>query len=100
MSPKTCRGRFVFRSPGASDHYRHVRAQIEDGDLLLFRRPGSLIAEATNGIYSHSAMAVWRSPTCAGQSCDGGVLLCGESRERCGARLVTLSSQVLANPGA
>jgi hypothetical protein len=76
--------------------YRHVRAQIEDGDLLLFRRPGSLIALATDGCYSHSAMAVWRTRSAAGGA--GGVLLCGESREGYGARLVTLSSQVEANP--
>jgi hypothetical protein len=77
--------------------YRHVRAQIEDGDLLLFRRPGSVIAIETDGPYSHSAMAVWRNPlACA---VGRGVLLCAESREWIGARLVTLSSQVEANPG-
>lgn len=77
--------------------YRHVRAQIEDGDLLLFRRPGSLIADESDGSHSHSAMAVWRRPNAAPVS--GGVLLLGESREWRGVRLVTLSSQVAGNPG-
>ncbi len=73
----------------ASTRYRNVRAQIEDGDLLLFRRPKAVLSEATLGDYSHAAMALWR----------GDVLLMAESREWRGARIVTLSSQVRNNPG-
>lgn len=73
----------------SSTRYRTTRGQIEDGDLLLFRRPGSLLSIETDGAHTHSAMAVWR----------GDVLLLAESREWCGARLVTLSSQVRTNPG-
>jgi hypothetical protein len=73
----------------SSTRYGNVRAQIEDGDLLLFRRPDSWLARDTDGVHSHSAMALWR----------GSVLAMGESQERLGARVVTLSSQVAANPG-
>lgn len=73
----------------ASTCYRLARAQIEDGDLLLFRRTKSVLAESTLGDYSHAAMALWR----------GQVLGLAESREWRGARVVTLSSQVRANPG-
>jgi hypothetical protein len=64
--------------------YRSVRAKIHTGDLLLYRRPESLIARETEGEYSHAAMALWHK-------C---VLAVAESREWVGARVVTLSSQV------
>jgi uncharacterized protein YycO len=48
-----------------------------------------LIAGNTEGPYSHAAMALWR----------GDVLALAESREYYGFRVVTLSSQVEANPG-
>lgn len=73
----------------AASIYAAVRAQIEDGDLLLFRRPGSVLATDTLGDHSHAAKAMWR----------GNVLALGESREGYGARVVTLSSQVKRNPG-
>ena len=64
--------------------YRHGRNQIQDADLLLFRRPRSLIARLGRGEYSHAARAVW--------AC--GVLLVCEIREWYGGRARPLSGHV------
>lgn len=63
--------------------YRDVRGEIDDADLLLFRRRG-LISIAGRGNHSHAAKAAWWD----------GDLLCLEIREWKGGRAVTLSSQV------
>lgn len=68
--------------------YQNVRKQIWIGDLLLFRRK-SAISWASEGPYSHAALATWYGDT----------LLCVESREWHGARVVTLSSQIAKHPG-
>lgn len=60
-----------------------VADQLEDGDLLLFRRRG-LISIAGRGIHSHAAKLAWWEET----------PLCLEVREWYGGRAVTLASQV------
>ena len=73
--------------------YASVRADIHDGDVLLFRGSGlvsTLIRIAGRGHYSHAGMCVWAR----------GVLLCCEVREFHGGRAVTLSSQVRLFPGS
>jgi len=64
-------------------------AQIQTGDLLLFRSRG-LIAWAGRGRHSHAAMAAWWS----------GELFCMEVREWKGGRAVTLQSQVELYPAS
>lgn len=68
--------------------YNSIRHNVWIGDLLLFRRK-SVISWASEGPYSHAALATWYGDT----------LLCVESREWHGVRLVTLSSQVRNHPG-
>jgi len=68
--------------------YGDARAQIADGDLLLFRRRG-VISIAGRGVHSHAAKAAWW----------GDDLFCMEIREWYGGRAVTLSSQVRRRPG-
>ncbi len=68
--------------------YQEVRDQIQDGDLLLYRRPG-LIASIGRGIHSHAAAAAWW----------GDRLFVLEMLQFTGGRAVTLSSQVGQNPG-
>ena len=73
-----------------SQHFASLadaRAEILDGDLLLFRRR-SLISIAGRGEHSHAAKAAWW----------GGDLFCLEVRELCGGRAVTLASQVRRFP--
>jgi hypothetical protein len=65
-----------------------ARAEIRDGDLLLFRRRG-LIAVAGRGDHSHAAKAAWWEDE----------LFCLEVREWHGGRAVTLESQVGKYPG-
>ncbi len=67
---------------------RDVRDQLQDGDLLLFRRRG-LISIAGRGVHSHAAKVAWW----------GSELFCLEVREWLGGRAVTLESQVRRNPG-
>lgn len=73
--------------------YRDVRDQIQDADLLLFRRrglSGAAIGAAGRSIYSHAGIAArW----------DQSLMLI-EMRERFGGRAVRLSTVVAANPGA
>lgn len=64
--------------------YRGSRDRIDSGDLLLFRNDASVIADESRTPYSHAGIAVWHNR----------VLLCAESRELRGGRIVTLSSQV------
>jgi hypothetical protein len=61
--------------------------EIEDSDLLLFRRRG-LISIAGRGEHSHAAKAAWWD----------GDLMCLEVREWVGGRAVTLASQVAKYP--
>lgn len=68
--------------------YGEVRGEIEDGDLLLFRRR-NLISIAGRGEHTHAAKAAWWD----------GDLFCLEVRELGGGRAVTLSSQVERWPG-
>ena len=82
-----------------SNHQRHVpladaRAEIRDGDLLLFRRRG-LIAIAGRGDHSHAAKAAWW-PAHGEKFSE---LFCLEVREWHGGRAVTLESQVRKFPG-
>ena len=68
------------------------RADIRNGDLLLFRGSGllsRLIQAAGRSAYSHAAKAVWWH----------GELFCVEVREFHGGRAVTLASQVQRYPG-
>jgi hypothetical protein len=67
--------------------FSQAAPQIEQGDLLLFRRRG-LIAIAGRGVYSHAAKAAWW----------GNDLFCVEVREWHGGRAVTLESQVRKFP--
>ena len=71
----------------------NARAQLFDGDLLLFRRRrfslGSLIAIAGRGVHSHAAKVAWW----------GEEPFCVEVREWYGGRAVTLESQVRKYPG-
>lgn len=76
------------RTPAGCIRYQYARPHICDGDLLLFRGNG-LIPWASEGPYSHAAIALWR----------GRVLALAEAREWIGARVVTLSSQVRKHPG-
>ncbi len=69
--------------------YAAVRESIRSGDTLLFRWR-DLLSDDTRGPYDHAAMAVW---------C-GEVLMCAESRQRVGARMVPLSSRIADHPGA
>lgn len=66
-----------------------VGHQIQDGDLLLFRRRG-LISVAGRGLHSHAGKAIWWNDQ----------LFCVEVREWYGGRAVTLASQVEQRPGA
>ena len=68
--------------------YKIVRDEIQQGDLLLFRKRG-IISLAGRGRHSHAAKAIWWD--------DG--LFCVEIREWFGGRAVTLSSQVEKYPG-
>ncbi len=72
---------------------RSVRAELYDGDLLLFRRRrctiGSAIAIAGRGVHSHAAKVAWW----------GSEPFCCEVREWVGGRAVTLASQVRRYPG-
>jgi hypothetical protein len=81
------------------DHQRYIplddaRAEIRDGDLLLFRRRG-LIAIAGRGDHSHAAKAAWW-PAYGEKTSE---LFCLEVREWHGGRAVTLASQVRRFPG-
>ena len=70
----------------------HVRRELRDGDLLLFRGHGltsRLIRTAGRSEYSHAAMVAW---------CHG-LCMCLEMRELRGGRAVTLASQVERFPG-
>ncbi len=68
--------------------YAESREQIQNGDLLLFRRKG-LISIAGRGVHSHAAKAArWDDD-----------LFCLEIRGWTGGRAVTLSSQVQRFPG-
>jgi hypothetical protein len=71
-----------------------AKAQIRDGDLLLFRRRG-LIAIAGRGDHSHAAKAAWW-PALGEKYSE---LFCLEVREWHGGRAVTLASQVRKYPG-
>lgn len=73
---------------GPTVRYRDVRAQIRDGDLLLYRRWG-MISIAGRSEYSHAAKAAWWDDD----------LFCLEVRGLTGGRAVTLSSQVARAPG-
>ncbi len=68
--------------------YDVARPQIQDADLLLFRRWGA-IAVAGRGDHSHAAKAAWWEDD----------LFVLEIRELVGGRAVTLSSQVARYPG-
>ena len=63
--------------------YHEAREQIQDGDLLLYRRRG-VISAVGRGEHSHAAKAAWWEHD----------LFCLEVREWYGGRAVTLSSQV------
>lgn len=67
---------------------KDAKAEIRDGDLLLFRGTG-LIAVAGRGPYTHAAMAAWW----------GDDLFCLEVRELKGGRAVMLSREVERVPG-
>lgn len=74
--------------------YDRARAEIGNGDLLLFRAhslPSRIIRAFGRSSYSHAAMAVWCRQF--------DLLFCCEVRELVGARAVTLSSQVRKFPG-
>jgi len=64
-----------------------VDAQLEDGDLLLYRRGGA-IATVGRGIHSHAAMFAWWD--------DCPMVI--ETRLHKDARIVTLASQVAQYP--
>lgn len=64
--------------------YPRVRDTLQDGDVLLFRRPGSLIATTGRGDYSHAGMVLVTH----------GRRLCMEVREWHGGRAVMLSRLV------
>lgn len=66
---------------------KSVAHEIQDSDLLLFRRRG-LISYAGRGIHSHAAKAIWWGDT----------PMCVEMRWS-GGRAVTLASQVERYPG-
>ncbi len=66
--------------------YRAVRDQIRSGDMLFFK-PTSWYSPT-----GHIGMSAWRRA-------DQHTLLCAESREGHGGRLVTLSSQIRKYPG-
>ena len=69
--------------------YEDARHRIGNGDLLLFRAhslSSKIIQAVGRSAYSHAAMAVWCRQF--------DILFCCEVREFCGARAVTLSSQV------
>jgi len=68
--------------------YDEARDQIQDGDLLLYRRRG-VISAVGRGEHSHAAKAAWWEND----------LFCLEVREWHGGRAVTLSSQVRRYPG-
>lgn len=68
---------------------RKARPLIHTADLLLFRRPRSLIAIGNRGIHSHAAKASWW----------GENLCCLEVREWVGGRVSSLASQVERYPG-
>ena len=71
---------------------QECRAEIADGDLLLFRGSGiiaRLITTAGRTRYTHAARAVWW----------GDDLFCCEVRELHGGRAVTLASQAVRCPG-
>ena len=70
-------------------HLSDAMEDIQDGDLLLFRRRG-LISMAGRGVHSHAAKAAWWEDE----------LFCLEMREMHGGRAVTLRSQVQRYPGA
>jgi hypothetical protein len=74
--------------------YREVREQIQDGDVLLYRRQkgdtiSSIIAGGTEGHYSHAAMAKW----------SGATLMAVESREFHTPSGSNLSGHVRKYPG-
>lgn len=65
-----------------------VRAEIQDGDWCLLRRP-SIIARVGRGIHSHAGKALWWDSD----------LFLAEFREWKGGRVVLLDSQVQRHPG-
>ena len=73
--------------------YRKAREQINDGDLLLFRRKpwlfSRIIAAAGRSPYSHAAMAAWWH----------GRVICLETSQTTGGRAVLLSNLVNRAPG-
>jgi hypothetical protein len=74
-------------------YYKYAREIIRSGDCGLLKRPGSAIAEKGRSNKSHAMMMVWRHS-------DQSTLSVAESRELCGARVISLSSQVERFPGA
>lgn len=69
-------------------HLQEAKSQIQDSDLLLFRKPG-FIASMGRGIHSHAAKIAWW----------GEELFCLEVLQLKGGRAVTLQSQVKGWPG-
>ncbi len=72
--------------------YREARDSLSSGDLMVLNRAG-LIARHSRGRASHVGLLAWREA-------DQRSLSVAESREGVGARVVSLSSQVRAFPGA
>jgi hypothetical protein len=103
--------------------YASVRPLIRNGDVALARPSsveGLLIAEVTRAEYSHASMVGWldakrecprlkssdwiamagsRRRRTADDPLAAGVLLIGETRQRIGARLISLSAEIAAWPG-
>jgi hypothetical protein len=89
--------------------YAAIRPRIRNGDIALARPSsveGLLISEVTKADYSHATMVGWlgggkiqnpRSgtmPSMVVQNLQSGVLLIGETRQRVGARLISLSAEI------
>lgn len=68
--------------------YQRIRDTLQDGDVLLFRRPSSVIATLGRGDYSHAGMILRTH----------GRVLCLEVREWYGGRAVMLSRLVPKYP--
>jgi len=73
--------------PPNTRYLRDALPEIQDGDLLLFRRRRSPIARLGRGLYCHAAMVIWTH----------GLPMIAEMRWS-GGRLVTLESQVIRYP--
>lgn len=72
---------------------RKARPLIQSADLLLFRRPGSLLARGNRGVHSHAAkVSFWNGRP-------DNLLCCVEVREWVGGRVSSLASQVRRFPG-